>query len=68
MKNRGVAVALALFLGSVGIHKFYLGRIGQGFLYVLFIWTFIPIILSFIDAVRLSFMSEDKFQKLYCVK
>jgi TM2 domain-containing membrane protein YozV len=33
-KDVGVAYLLWFFLGAVGAHKFYLGRIGMGVLYV----------------------------------
>lgn len=52
-KSKGVSVALALLLGGLGIHKFYLGRAGTGFLYLIFCWTFIPALLGFIDALIL---------------
>jgi len=29
-KSKGVAAVLCLFLGTLGIHRFYLGRIGGG--------------------------------------
>ncbi|RWS84834.1 hypothetical protein DN462_24860 [Citrobacter freundii] len=32
-KSRIAAALLAFFLGGFGVHKFYLGKIGQGFLY-----------------------------------
>ncbi len=65
MRSRNVALFLALFTGGVGFHKFYLGKIGQGILYFLFFWTFIPAFLALIDLFKLLTMSEDKFQKLY---
>jgi TM2 domain-containing membrane protein YozV len=34
-KSTGVAYALWFFLSFLGIHKFYLGKIFQGFLYIL---------------------------------
>ena len=48
-KSKGVAIVLALFLGGIGVHKFYLGRGGQGVLYLLFCWTFVPSFLALID-------------------
>ena len=35
-RNRVVAAVFALILGGIGIHKFYLGEVGQGILYLLF--------------------------------
>lgn len=49
-RDEVVGVLLALFLGSFGIHHFYLRRNGLGLLYLLFSWTGIPAILGFIEA------------------
>ncbi|HIE44503.1 MAG TPA: TM2 domain-containing protein [Candidatus Omnitrophica bacterium] len=35
MKSVGVAYLLWLFLGGIGIHKFYLGKTGWGIAYLL---------------------------------
>ena len=34
-KNKWVALILAIFFGGFGIHKFYVGKIGMGILYLL---------------------------------
>lgn len=34
-KNRLVAFLLAFFLGTLGIHRFYVGKVGTGILYLL---------------------------------
>ena len=60
-KSKGLAIVLALFLGGLGIHKFYLGKTGQGFLYLVFFWTFIPAILGVIDAIILATRNERQF-------
>lgn len=65
MKNRGLAIVLAIFLGGLGIHRFYVGKIGSGFLFLIFCWTFVPIILGIIDAIRWSIMGEQRFGELY---
>ena len=44
-------VLLAFFLGGLGIHKFYAGKSGSGFLYLIFCWTFIPAIIAFFEAI-----------------
>jgi len=44
-----VGILLALFLGSFGIHHFYLRRTGLGILYCCFFWTGIPALLGFIE-------------------
>jgi TM2 domain-containing membrane protein YozV len=40
---------LALFLGSFGIHHFYLRRTGLGIVYILFCWTGITALLGLIE-------------------
>lgn len=49
-RDEVLGVLLALFLGSFGIHHFYLRRNGLGVLYLIFSWTGIPAILGFIEA------------------
>jgi TM2 domain-containing membrane protein YozV len=44
-----VGILLALFLGTFGVHHFYLRRTGLGVLYCVFFWTGIPAILGFIE-------------------
>ncbi len=62
-KNKTVAGVLALLLGDIGIHKFYLGQTGKGILYILFCWTFIPALLALIEGVQILCMSDEKFQE-----
>lgn len=64
-KNKLVAGLLALFLGSIGVHKFYLGQSGKGVMYLLFCWTYIPTILSFIEGLTILCSSDEKFQNKY---
>lgn len=45
MKSKTTAGLLAIFLGGLGIHKFYLGQNLRGFLYLIFCRTRIPSIL-----------------------
>jgi TM2 domain-containing membrane protein YozV len=44
-----VGILLALFLGTFGIHHFYLRRTGLGILYCCFCWTGLTAILGFIE-------------------
>lgn len=63
--RRKIAIVLAIFLGWLGAHRFYLGQVGRGLLYLLLFYFFPPILvilLSLIDAVRYWFMGDDVFQ------
>jgi TM2 domain-containing membrane protein YozV len=48
-RDEVVGILLALFLGTFGIHHFYLRRTGLGILYCCFFWTGIPSVLGFIE-------------------
>lgn len=61
MKSKFTAALLALFLGGLGIHRFYLGQAKLGLLYLLFCWTFIPAFIAVIDFFVLILMSETNF-------
>lgn len=59
------AALLAFFLGGLGAHKFYLGKVGQGFLYLIFCWTFIPAIVAFIEFFIYLYTSDEDFARKY---
>lgn len=46
MSRRSIASVLAIFLGFIGAHKFYLNRFKTGVLYFLLSFTLIPFLLS----------------------
>ena len=62
-KSRITAGFLALLLGGLGVHKFYLGSWGWGIVYILLIWTWVPAIISLIEAIRYFTMSDDEFKQ-----
>ncbi len=45
-----IGVLLAVFLGCVGFHQFYIGRKDLGILYLCFSWTIVPALAGLIDA------------------
>lgn len=51
-KNRIVAICLAVFLGGFGAHRFYLGDLKKGSIYLLLCWTLIPMLVGFYDAYK----------------
>lgn len=65
MKSKLTAGLLALLLGDLGLHKFYLGQTKSGVIYLLFSWTFIPALISLIDGISLLTMSDDEFNEKY---
>lgn len=64
-KSRIAAALFAIFLGGLGAHKFYLGQVGMGILYLLFCWTFIPSIIAFVEFILLLTMSDETFNQKY---
>ncbi|EKZ0111226.1 TM2 domain-containing protein [Enterococcus faecalis] len=57
--NKTVYIVLALFLGGIGGHKFYAGKIGMGILYFIFCLTFIPTVLAIIDIIVAATKTAD---------
>lgn len=61
-KSRIAAALFALLLGGIGVHKFYLGQIGMGIVYLLFCWTFIPALIAFIEGI--IYLIDDERRKV----
>ncbi|WP_295121198.1 TM2 domain-containing protein [Ruminococcus sp.] len=49
--NKTAYCLLCIFLGGIGIHKFYAGKVGIGILYLLFCWTLIPSLIALIEFI-----------------
>jgi TM2 domain-containing membrane protein YozV/predicted RNA-binding Zn-ribbon protein involved in translation (DUF1610 family) len=64
-KDRVAAALIAFFLGGFGGHKFYLGSVGMGILYLVFFWTFIPALVAFIEGIIYLTMSDQDFARKY---
>lgn len=64
-KSRITAAVLAIFLGAIGAHKFYLGRVGWGIIYAVFFWAWIPLILGILEGIIYLFMPEKAFESKY---
>ena len=65
MKSRTTAAILAFFFGWIGVHRFYLGQTGMGFVYLLFFWTGIPAIVALVDMIVFLTTSEERFDAKY---
>jgi len=59
--SRKEAGVIAIVFGGLGIHKFYLGKYGQGILYAVFCWTFIPFFLGIADGIHYLTESDEQF-------
>jgi TM2 domain-containing membrane protein YozV len=64
-KSKTTAGILAILLGGIGAHKFYLGKVGLGILYLVFCWTYIPAILGLIEGIIYLTSSDEKFYYKY---
>lgn len=64
-KSKMVAAVLALVLGGLGVHHFYLGNPVLGIVYILFCWTFIPAIIAFVEAIVYLSMSDAAFDEKF---
>lgn len=66
-KSRGVAALLAILLGSLGVHYFYLEKVGAGLLCILLtcvtcgIFSVIPLV----QGVIMLTMRQDAFERKY---
>ena len=65
MKSKTFAILLALIFGGLGAHKFYLGSLKWGVVYLLFSWTGIPAIIGFVEAVIMLTLSKSEFHSKY---
>jgi TM2 domain-containing membrane protein YozV len=64
-RERWIATVLALLLGGLGVHRFYLGHLGWGLAYAVFCWTFIPAIIAACEVIWLVCMSDDEFDRRF---
>ena len=64
-KTKIAAALLAIFLGSFGIHKFYLGDTTKGIIYLIFFWTFIPAIVGFFEGIIWLTQSDEVWLAKY---
>jgi len=80
-KNKMAAGLLAIFLGSLGIHKFYLGFTGPGLVYLLvntigflvtWLLLFIPNVvlgvMAFVEGIIYLTKSDEEFERIYVVQ
>lgn len=64
-KSKGVFLVLALLLGGVGVHRFYLGSWIWGLLYFAFCWTYIPLYVAIIEFIVYLCIPGSLFDERY---
>lgn len=62
--NKAVYAVLTILLGTLGINKFYAGKVKSGILCILFSWTLIPTILSIAEFITILTEKADKEGKI----
>lgn len=63
--SRTTAILLALFLGGLGIHWFYLRRPGHGLIHLLFCWTLIPSLVAIVDICYFLLLDQRAWRDRY---
>ncbi len=48
-KDPNTALLLSLLLGGVGAHRFYMGEVGLGAIYLIFAFTFVPALVALLE-------------------
>lgn len=61
MKSRTTAAILAIFLGGLGLHRFYLDKWITGLIYLVFCWTFIPAFLGLFEGIYYFMLNDSEF-------
>jgi TM2 domain-containing membrane protein YozV len=68
-RNKYVAAVMAFVIGTLGIHRFYLGRTGSGIVMLVLSITVIGLVISapwaLIDMIRYLMMSDEEFAARY---
>lgn len=64
-RSRALAIGLAFMLGGFGAHWFYLGQRRRGWAYLVFVWLAVPMLLAWIDALRMVWMERAEFDRQY---
>jgi len=64
-RSRFTAGVLGVLLGGIGAHKFYMGQVGTGILYLLFCWTLLPAVMGLFEGISYLTASDEYFVKRY---
>lgn len=64
-KSKTTAGVLALLIGGLGIHYFYLGKTTGGIVFLLLCCTGIPSLLAFVQGIMMLTMTDEQFNQKY---
>jgi TM2 domain-containing membrane protein YozV len=66
-KDKTAAGILGILLGGLGVHQFYLGSVGTGFILIAitFITCGIGAVLGLVEGILILVMSDEDFNKRY---
>ncbi|MGA1873615.1 MAG: TM2 domain-containing protein [Thermoplasmatota archaeon] len=67
-KSRVVYGILAILLGGLGIHKFYIGNVAHGIFYILLSCVGIGGILGLVSGIMALIKSDEEFHQRYVVE
>ena len=63
-RQLSVGISLALLLGWLGVHRFWLEDKKRGFTFLVFFWTLLPALLSIFDALCMFELCKQYNNKL----
>ena len=63
-KSKGTAAVLALLLGGLGIHRFYLGQ-WWGIFYLLAFFTWVPAVIAIVEGIVFLCTDDARWQQKY---
>lgn len=61
-KSKTAAGVLAILLGGLGVHRFYLGQ-WWGIFYLLFVWAWIPGLVAFVEGIVFLCTNDEKWDR-----
>jgi TM2 domain-containing membrane protein YozV len=63
--DKTITALLAIFLGGFGVHRFYVGHMKLGVLYLCLIWTSIPAWAGVIEGILILVKDDDWYVENY---